>query len=626
MLKTTIFFNKPLSQLSQLSQLHGFMLALFINILLMGGFWLFWPPIDLISWEYFITNEIILIIILLLIMAQFTKSTHIIISGFVAACLGILVFINIFGLKIVDPTQINWLMRGDWEWQFLGWHVFRHEDLHFPWGKIEHFWYPVGTSVGYIDAIPIMVFVFKPLSAFLPADFQYFGLWFLLCYILQGIFAALLVQQVTTNLMLKSMAILFFLMTTVLIHRTAHPALAAHWLLLAALWLHIKNWHRPDLSPNPQFISWLLLTAISAAIHPYLTVMVLGLAVVFYLKFSLTHPRHCISLTVMPLFLIIMVVLFIWWQAGYFLLQQKNMELFGFGHYSMNLLAPFNGMGGGSALFRDFPHATTGQYEGFNYLGAGILMLGLLAGYELRKKFVQPNTLFYFLPLIIASLGFTLLALSNKITFGSLVLVEFTGDFWNIFNMFRGTGRFFWPAYYFIIFVILAVLIRRNSQAAALLFLTIGLIIQFIDLSPAYYMHRQVRDNPAFHWNPTQPIWENPLKSEFWNTHAANYKHINLLPPIACGEPPAPYQGFAYWAGRHGLTINTGHVARFDVEQTATYCQDLFNELRLGIVKADTIYVVHPDYLADFQNNAQHDISCSEIDGFMTCVLSDKLK
>ncbi|OUD15267.1 hypothetical protein TPSD3_01690 [Thioflexithrix psekupsensis] len=246
--------------------------------------------------------------------------------------------------------------------------------------------------------------------------------------------------------------------------------------------------------------------------------------------------------------------------------------------------------------------------------------MGLWAAYEMQKRFVQRKTLLYFLPLIVASFFFTLLALSNKITFGSLVLVEFSGGFWNIFNMFRSTGRFFWPVHYFIIFVILAILIKRNSQIMAASLLILGLTLQLIDLSSVYYSHRQARGNPAFHWNPALPVWENPLQSEFWATQAAQYKHITLLPPIACGEPPAPYQGFAYWAGRHGLSINTGQVARFDVERTAAYCQDLFEELRTGVIKSDTIYVVHPLYLSDFQNNAQYPVSCREIDGFMTCV------
>lgn len=544
-------------------------------------------------------------------------------SILLGASLGLLVFINLLGLKMVDPTQIPWLMRGDWEWQFLGWHIFRHENWQFPLGKITGFWYPIGTSIGYTDSIPLFALLFKPLSPFLPADFQYIGLWFSSCFILQGIFAALLLRQFCKSLRLQTLGILFFLLTPILIYRIGHPALCAHWLLLAALWLYVKDWNTASSSSRLHLKSWLLLTSLSAATHPYLTVMVLGLALAFYTRIGLIERQPKLTSTLLPMLLLGLTTLFIWWQIGYFILDQKNMELLGIGYYSMNLLSPLNSMGAGSLLFRDFPFATEGQYEGMNYLGAGGLIMGLWAGYELKKRFIQPTTFRYFLPLIITSLLFFILAVSNKITLGSLTLVEFQGNFGSVLNMFRTTGRFFWPVHYLLLLFILGLLIKRNSQGGSLLFLTLGLAFQLTDLSPVYYSHHQVRHNPALHWNPNMPVWENPLQSKFWQQTAAHYQHITLLPPIACGKPAAPYQPFAYWAGRYGLTLNTGHLARFDVKRTEDYCRQLLNEVQSGQVRADTIYIVHSDYLSDFQNNAQTPVTCTEIDGFMTCVVKD---
>lgn len=615
--------NSPMPRGRQL------VITLLITSLLFIVLWHFFPLTNVIRTdhyaflEYFSTHLLISLVGTLLLAEKVIKNSDSNSSTLLGAALGMLVFINLFGLKMVDPTQITWLMRGDWEWQFLGWHIFRHEEWQFPVGKMTGFWYPVGTSIGYTDSIPWLALLLKPVSTFLPGDFQYIGLWLFSCFTLQGIFAALLLRQACKILFLQTLGILFFLLTPILIHRLGHPALCAHWLLLAALWLYLKHWHNFPLSPSRQLGSWLLLTSLSAATHPYLAVMVLGLAIAFYSRVWLVEHQPVITSALLPMVTLGLVTLLIWWQVGYFLLGHKNMELFGVGHYSMNLLSPLNAMGSGSVLFRDMPFATAGQYEGLNYLGAGVLVLGLWAGYELTKRFVQQTTLKYFLPLFVVCFFLTLLAISNKVTLGSLVLLEFQDNLVSVLSMFRATGRFFWPVHYLLVFMVITVLMRRNSPWTTFTFLSFGVTLQVIDLWPIYQSHRQVRENPAFHWNPNLPTWENPLHSNFWHRVAQHYQHFTLLPPIACGEEAAPYQPFAYLAGHYGLTINTGHLARFDAEQTSHYCHQLLADFQTGVVDHESIYIVHPNFLSSFQKNARFPVVCANIDGFDICVTKD---
>ncbi len=42
----------------------------------------------------------------------------------IAFLLGAIIFLLIFGYKIIDPTYIDWIMVGDPGWHFLGWHFF----------------------------------------------------------------------------------------------------------------------------------------------------------------------------------------------------------------------------------------------------------------------------------------------------------------------------------------------------------------------------------------------------------------------------------------------------------------------------------------------------------------------
>jgi hypothetical protein len=286
----------------------------------------------------------------------------------------------------------------------------------------------------------------------------------------------------------------------------------------------------------------------------------------------------------------------------------------------MNLLAPLNAMGGGSVLFRDMPVATSGQYEGFNYLGAGVLLMGAWALYESNKRPLQRATIKKGLPLGILCIGLTLFALSNQITLGNMVLIDFQIELLNVLSVFRASGRFFWPVNYTLLFFIIYFIVVRNSPPKAFIYLSLGLAIQCFDLFPIYQGHAQVRQEPAKHWNSTLPIWNNYLKSNIWSIAAPYYRHITLVPPSFCGKAAAPYLPFSYLAGRYGMTINSGRTARRDNEQIGQYCQNLHQAIQQGKVTNDAIYVLHPNYLEDFKKAAQLPVVCIKIDGFDTCV------
>jgi hypothetical protein len=383
--------------------------------------------------------------------------------------------------------------------------------------------------------------------------------------------------------------------------------------------LYFRSWDK--LSPYQALTSWILLISIGALVHPYLTVMLLGLATAFYARFWLVDQKCTMTPALLQLALLGLTCLLMWWQAGYFFIDNKNMTGINLGHYSMNLLSPINAMGAGSLLFRDAPVATNGQYEGFNYLGAGMLLMGIWMMYELKKNPVQRSTLKKYLPLIVVCIGFTIFAVSNKVTIGNVVLIDIQSQLLNSLAMFQSSGRFFWPVNYTLLFLIISVLIIRNSTHTAFFFLSFGLAIQSLDLSPAYQFQRQVRDNPARHLDPkASPGWNNPLHSETWKVAMPYYQHITLVYTRYCGEAVAPYLPFSYLAASHGMTINTSMVARFDAEKTMQYCQTLREEIGQGKVRHDTVYILHPKHLENFKKAAQLPIICAKIDGFNTCV------
>lgn len=566
--------------------------------------------------EITITLILLLIVISLLLIAKWTKQNPLSFSLTIGVALGSAFFIQVFNLKVLIPTEIGWLMQGDWEWHFIGWHIFRSEPWHFPLGKLTNFWFPIGTTIGYTDSIPLLALLLKPWSVLLPTNFQYFGLWFYSCFILQGIFAALLLRLLTPHLILQTLGIIFFIIHPVLLHRFSHLALCAHWLVLAGLWLYFKPW--PHATAYTPLKLWWLFTGLAATIHPYLTVMVSGLAVAFYANWWLIERRGTLVTAGLQLVFLGITILFLWWIIGYFMIENSQ-DLSGqsFGHYSMNLLAPLLPQQDWSRLFQELPVATTGQYEGFNYLGAGVLLLGAWSGYELSQRPPMRTTLNKLFCLGIVCLGFTLLAVSNKVTLGPWTILEFKADFLNTLAIFRSSGRFFWPVNYALLFLILQLLIRRNRHLVKLtvFYLSLGLIIQEIDFYPKHLVYHHLLREPQ-----TQFSWQNPLQSAWWHLALPHYQHLTFIPPIACGEEAAPFGPVSLLAGKYGLTINTGRVARAEVDKTMQYCQQLFQEVRTGQVKADTIYLIHPNHLETFKQAAKVPLICHQIDGINTCV------
>ncbi len=551
-------------------------------------------------------------IIALLSVNAFTPLTATPYSVLLGASLGLVYFTYTLGYKILDPTQIQWALHGDWEFSFMGWQFFRQEAWQFPPGKINGFFYPVGSSIGYTDSIPLLGFFFKLWRMWLPTDFQYLGVWLCSCFVLQGIFAAKLLRLVTPNLLIQALGISFFVLSPILLNRVWHAALCAHWLILAGLWLYFTPWQREKMRLAGG--AWLLLLVLAGLIHPYLVIMVLGLLAAFYLRMFWIEAFLSWQQTALHLFSLGSALLLTWWMSGYFIIKHANMNGFPLGYYSLNLLAPFNAAGW-SVFIRGLPAVTDGQiFEGFAYLGLGVFILLLWVIYELSQRIPQQRSYRQLLPLGLGCLALTLLAVSNKVTVGDVTLFELDNNniLLKILTPFQSSGRFFWVAYYAMLLLAMFTLIKRQRERFVMGCFALALTLQGLDLSVVINSFRER------HWH--ENLRQDGLQSPVWEQAAEHYRHITLLMPPACGYEAAPYVPFAELARKHKLTLNTGRAARFNSEETAVYCQELGKIVEKGMVSDEDIYIVHSHYLAQFQKNAQPTVLCGVLDGFNACV------
>lgn len=116
------------------------------------------------------------------------------------AVLAIIIFISMYGIHVINPLYTDWLLSGgDLSQHYLGWRAYRNSSWSFPIGMVDVLAYPMKTSVIFTDSIPIMAVLFKIISPLLPDNFQYFGIWGVLCIILQMAFSARILKHSTEN-------------------------------------------------------------------------------------------------------------------------------------------------------------------------------------------------------------------------------------------------------------------------------------------------------------------------------------------------------------------------------------------------------------------------------------------
>ncbi len=207
-------------------------------------------------------------------------------------------------------------------------------------------------------------------------------------------------------------------------------------------------------------------------IHPYLMAMIYP---VFIAYLSQQYLRRALSLRQGLLWIAssLLLLLMIMYAGGYFV--GKNAAAEGFGIYSLNLTAPFCG-----GVLCSFADATGGQDEGYNYLGAGALLLLSIALITRGGEFLRAGR--RHLPLLLMLAGFVLYAASNRIFFGqhAVVDVSLPETLKGLLGVFRVSGRFFWLVGYSVLFATLVILLRRHNWSI-LAIMAVALLLQWQD-------------------------------------------------------------------------------------------------------------------------------------------------
>ncbi len=564
---------------------------------------------------------------------------------FICGCMGAVVFLLLFGTETLCVTCDKWILKGyveeDIIQHYTGWMAFRDSAWSFPLGLSGNLGYPTGTAISFTDSLPLISILFKCISGILPETFQFFGWYILCCYVLQGISSSLFVRLFTKNPWGVYGSSLLFTCSPILLERAfRHTALASQWLILFALYLYFRA-RRSGRLPW----GFLALQALCVGIHPYFVPMVCGILAAWTLEGmlpgagwrkeaagralglagqteSVSGMEKLAGKAACGLFFLgnLLVVAATGYVLGLFGSGVSG-SAGGFGYYSMNLNALWNpvslGMEKWSGIFPALPQIN-GNYDGFNYLGAGVLLfagagilgkLGRLVGEKKLGAFCKR-----YMGLLLFCAFCTLFAWSHVITWGSreLFTLPLPQTVQGLCSIFRASGRMFWPVYelLFLIACLGAVRlpgvlkkrlghegnekvsgfkgrlpIRRMIPGA----MAVLLLLQLFDLTPAFAWKHASMDGEYPGTGSYHPEF---YESEDWQQVLGAYERTELL------NYHHDYN-LAAFLMKHHQKSNILPANRGDFGAAKERCEEMILELyQGGDMEEQVLYVTNDPLLA----------------------------
>ena len=499
------------------------------------------------------------------------------------ALLGALVFLILYGVRVLDPTCVDWILNNpspDPAQHYLGWVFYRRSGWHLPYlGANYSAIYPYRTSILNTDSIPLLAVLGKLLGGALPARFQYLGLWGLFCYAMQGGLAQALIARIggvrpgdtAKNWASVLGAGVLVLFPALNIRMFAHTALAANWLVLLALWLWLcaeRSENRPTTAKL--CLWWGILGLLCAGIHLYYLPMV-GMVLVAACVQRALEKRG-------PAAVVLPVVGF----CGAALA-----ELFVLGAFAANFAGYSNGYLSGADLANLFVPGLGASWEQEIYAGLGttiavvLALAGLLVQHKQAGAFFRRHKNVVIAALVLLVLD-AIAAMGNTVTFAGQTLFtvpipQALMDFW---AMLSSCARLAWLAGMLLAVAACGLVLRFWQQgAAAAVLLALCAAAQGFGQRAELAKRFAAYHDAAYYENTTQltdPAWEQ-LAASGQFTHLAfasfDFEHDE-------------FWDLAAFAADHGWTSNSFYMGHMDGNLAAVTLAGEMNALAPGTLYA----------------------------------------
>ena len=486
--------------------------------------------------------------------------------------LPLLAFLAFLNPATLEVGNAGWLIRGtDNGENALGAHAYWHDTAAGASLKTTLLNAPEGVPVLYTDSNPLVTLAVKPFAALLPSDAQVVGPILLLTLILQVIFAWLLLRRYAPGPMALWAGVALLAFPPTLANRLVHVNLMAHWTILAALYLFL------DAERSARMKWWLPLIAITALIHSYLLVMVGAIWASAMLMQILAGPGRTRAMAALHIAIVLASVAGLAWWLGV----GDQASTGSFGAFSMPLDALWNpGAPGISSLLPAYERSAGRGFEGFHYLGAGGMLLVVVALAVARlcsprdSERAAANRLRSLAPalVVLATLAVARLPLP------AVLLAAL--------DPIRASGRLFWPVGYAMVFMAVLAVFRLSARNAGLA-LTAMVALQIIDLAGmASASREQSREAGArrLYVRTLDPRWDQLVG------RAASIAFV----PADVTHDLGLFQEVAWRAVKTGTPVTNVYAARTSRAAARRVDNEQAAFLR-GDLRADRLYVLLDD-------------------------------
>ena len=516
---------------------------------------------------------------------QYAKKEYLF-SFLIGAFFGSLVFLCLYGTDILDPSYDEWLLTGwyDLSQHYVGSVLYRLSGWHFPIGLCDKSFYPYLASVIYTDSIPLVSLFLKILSPLLPDTFQFFGIYGLICFMLQGGVARILLMRILDKRWMMNIALIPFLFCAPLWQRMYfHTALASHFLILLAIGLFM---YKDSIkSINKRVILWCLLGVLCVSIHftiyGMVSVMLVGFALWEYLD-----TKKIINALLYIVTYVFSTVFVFYLFGGFYGGVSGTSD--GLGSYSANLNSLFNPIDY-SAFIRELP-LIENQYEGLAYVGIAAIILLPFALFNMvrRRRYLWAVYKNGIISCTFTAALLWFIALSPRITLGDWEIInvkypQFILDAWGIF---RASGRFLWPVMYAVILLCLYYAKREAGRFFAGLLIVV-MILQFFEFSPK-------REDISSEYEDYKEAYFSAYELE--DQDLEGIKHIQFMHDYYFGEYYGDEVrdqmiGYAMFAIDNGMDVSNFHFSRDDMDALRDRIAECEQQLCEGHPDPDTMYV-----------------------------------
>jgi len=498
---------------------------------------------------------------------------------------------------------------------------------HFPIFRTVRIDPPGGISIVYTDSLPLFAIAAKFLKGIFGGEGNYFGVWLGICYVLQAVSAVMLLASLSVRTHFAAVAAaVMALSAPAFLFRVFHPTLCAHFLVMFALALYFISIRA---SSFPRVWPWFcVLTWVSLLVQAYIFVMVSTILCATATQVAVTKRRTGWLEAGCSIGVCFAGALCLMWISGFFW-GRANVRLWeigrpdSFGSHSMNLLSPvfpqwsglFPGiasvLGATNGPFKDVGliDATGRQYEGFNYLGAGVLFLTGAAVWLDRKNLVLRAKAYW--GLVAALFVLSALATTHRVYAGKWGITLFE-NVPLVLEEIRSSGRLFWPVSYTIIAAAIAVVTLRSRRYVGKGLLLVAVVLQISDAAP---IRNWVRNWVTHGYEGRYVIPASP-----WIDLIRHHDEVKIFPTYECaGESRTwkPITELVFRASESGTPVNTMAIDRFK----GTVCEaELETVKHLEVNGGDLLVFLSRPYAEKFAAGyAEYRQLCRSFDRGVVC-------